>query len=138
MSLLHSLINLACPLNPLLCLRWVFELLPNQDQERDLRRILFALAWASYPEKITQSLLRKSKEVVIFKRGKRESKNHRPALAENPISEDVLVSEELPDEEVFVAEYWVMFFDGSSRKREDRADKRKDSLSLSRSYYLNQ
>lgn len=115
----------------------VFELLPNQDQERDLRRILFALAWASYPEKITQSLLRKYKKVVIFKRGKRESKNHRPALAENPISEDVL--EELPDEEVFVTEasYWVMFFDGSSRKREDRADKRKDSLSLSRSYYLN-
>ena len=36
-----------------------FELLPNQDQERDLRRILFALARASYPEKITQSLLRK-------------------------------------------------------------------------------
>ena len=42
--------------------------------------------------------------MVIFKRGKRESKNRRPALAENPISEDVLVSEELPDEEVFVAE----------------------------------
>jgi hypothetical protein len=68
--------------------------------------------------------------VVIFKRGKRESKNHRPRadlLAENPISEDLLVSEELPDEKVFVAEasYWVMFFDGSPRKREDRADKRK-------------
>lgn len=37
----------------------LFEQLPNQDQERDLRRILFALAWASYPEKRTQSLLRK-------------------------------------------------------------------------------
>ena len=43
--------------------------------------------------------------------------------AENPISE--LVYEELPDEEVFVAEasYWVLF-DGW--KKEDRADKRKD------------
>lgn len=37
----------------------VFFLLPNQDQERDLRRIHFALARASYPEKRTQSLLRK-------------------------------------------------------------------------------
>lgn len=61
MSLLHSLINLAFPLNPLPQMDNVFELLPNQDQERDLRRILFALAWASYPEKITQSLLRKYK-----------------------------------------------------------------------------
>lgn len=75
MSLLHSQPGLS-----ILCFQSkmdnVFELLPNLDQERDPRRIILALAFASYPEQNsiiigynqnrTQSLLLQSEQNSII------------------------------------------------------------------------
>lgn len=75
LSLLHSQPGLS-----ILCFQSlmdnVFELLPNLDQERDLRRIILALAFASYTEQNsiiigynqnrTQSLLLQSEQNSII------------------------------------------------------------------------